>query len=671
MRRILGTKSVALFTLIMASLFVFSGCSKEEEEEALQDGSYWSVVTTEELENPGAVWPLAHEKAIVGADNEHLYITEDDGHGWVTKTLNPETGRKATDFYFTSSKGIMVGERGMLYISSDNGENWSDVFPAGVRDGDLYDIIYPATGEDNPLFICGNEGVLLRSENGGDSWEYIDLYIGEFFDSLAVVDSGVTTWFYDTTLYVTQDQITFYGGYAPTEDLIYLLGDTVGSGDTLLFFRSMDGGDSGSWEMYPFVGHFADMYFFDETNGIMVGDGGYVYTISVAESSISTASLANVGSGRDLMEIEFTDATIGWAIGTGGTVAKTTDGGSVWSLVDVDITGDITDIGFFDETEGWVVGDDVSRGTGAIKVTHDGGETWSFRSYGLGISLYGVHFVSSSEGWVVGKSGRIAHTTDGGAMWIHQDANTDKTFQDVYFADENLGWVVGFSVQLPVDTFATILYTENGGELWTAVDSLDGYRLNKVELADENTGWAIGNEGLILRTEDGGLTWSPQEAGVSAELFGLDVFDTGKAFVVGQHGTILKTTNGGTTWDVLPSGTEQSLMDIDMVDSNTGYACGSMGTILKTTDGGADWTQLDMPAYCESVFKSVAFQNSEVGWVVGKFGYVLHTVDGGESWYRQSEGFTEETLNDIFLMGSNYGWIVGNNSLLMELHPGN
>jgi len=660
---------ISLLLASVALVLLIAGCSDNEGTDAITDGTYWTEIDVEEIEIPGAIWALAHNQVIVGADNEYVYLSDDGGLGWSNVTLDAASGRNASDMYFAGSRGIMIGLRGMLYTTTDNGNTWVDAFPTGAPAGDLNDIITPATGTDNPLFISGGEGALFRSIDGGEIWEYIEVFIDHFFDSLAVIDTAEdTTWALDTTLFADQEKMNFYGGFAPTPDLIYILGDTLGGDSLFYLFRSTEGGDSGSWDMITFISQskYYDLHLFDDYNGLMVGDNGEIFDIAIEDSSISIA-LNELLTSVSLSELEFINSSLGWVIGGGGVVARTTDGGGNWEEIDVDVTGVINDISFLDENEGWLVGDDVSRSSGAIKVTYDGGDTWNFRSYGLGgVDLNGIHFVSATEGWLVGKAGRIAHTTDAGVTWIHQDANLSRSLQDLYFIDEDKGWAVGFAFNGDLDTTATILETTDGGTNWTAVDSLSGYRLNKVAFADVSNGWAVGNNGLILHSSD----WHTQQvSGVSVELFGLDVISSSVVFACGQAGTILKTTDGGATWNQLASDsiTNQTLMDIDMVTSSIGYACGNLGTVIKTTNGGTSWELLELPSHSGSVFKSVGFIDSETGWTVGFFGYIMHTADGGETWYRQNEGFSEETLNDIYILNSNRAWIVGNGSVVMEL----
>jgi len=673
MRHIFKPNLAVTLILIATSMLIFNGCTDDDGIDVPTDGSYWTIMSTEELNVPGAVYPLGHNHAIVGADNEYVYTTTDGGHSWSSISIDPATGRSATDIYFTSARGIMAGERGMLYTTDDDGASWENAASAQLTtdEADLFDIIYPATGEDNPLFIAGAQGYLLRSTDLGVSWEELQMEIWHRDSMFPIIDSlGDTIDIVDTILYATQEMMGFYGGYAVDQNLAYIMCDTFPTDEEMYVFRTTDGGDN--WEMLVMSttgsAKYYDCYFCSDTTGLIFGESGTIHSIEIAGSTVTHSFVSTMEPGQDIKEAQFINSDIGWVVGANGAIAKSTNAGANWARLDVDITGDINDIAFLDLDEGWIVGNDESRGTGAIKSTTDGGATWLFRSYGLGLSLYGLHFIDSEEGWIVGKSGRIAHTTDGGNIWIHQDANISRSLQDVHFTDANHGCVVGFSTNTATDTFATILYTNNGGESWNQVDSLFGHRLNQVEFHDGNTGWAVGNNGLIMFSNDGGATWTTQDAGVSAELFSLDVRSSDEIYAVGQYGTIIHTDDGGATWESMTSGTEQTLTDIDMVNSNTGYICGNMGCVLKTTDGGSSWTSLALPAYSATVYNSVGFINSDVGWIVGKFGYIMHTIDGGETWYRQEEGFSEETLNEIFILDAANAWIIGDASLILKAH---
>ena len=663
----------AALLVLAAMALIFAGCSEDgdDDTDAATDGSHWDLMSSDLLLTPGAVWPFSAEEAIVAADSEHVYHTTDGGQGWRISTIDPATGRGASDMYFTSSAGVLCGDLGMLYKTHDDGETWSDVSPAGVSEMESNLFGITAAPGDNPLYVAGSAGGLARSTDLGESWEDIDVAILVAESTMVVDSTGDTTWD-DTDVYLEQNKLTFHGGSAPSASVVFIAADTLTTDDEYYFLHSADGGDS--WEMLTvgLSGRFPACHFFDDSSGLVFGDDGAIYRVTLDSAGITTDYITLLGSGMHLSGSYFQDENTGWVTGAGGTVARTTDGGDSWELMDVDVTGTIEDIEFYSS---WIVGDDQSRGAGAIKLTTDGGDSWWFRSFGLGLSLNAAHFVSEMEGWVAGKSGRIARTTDGGALWIHQDAGVSKTFQDLYFTDSNHGWAVGFATSGAVDTFSTILYTDNGGETWTSLDSVYGRRLNAVEFVDNSTGWSVGDNGSIFKTVDGGASWTLQSYGGSVELFGIEVMNENELFVVGQYGNILHTTDGGTSWEThdwpgSESATEQTLYDIDFPTGSVGYACGSMGTVWKTSDGGGSWELLELPPYSNTLYKSVAFASDQSGWIVGKFGYILHTVDGGETWYRQEEGFSESSLNEVFVYNPSHAWIVGDDDIIMELVPG-
>src|SRR5437588_6872068 len=66
-----------------------------------------------------------------------------------------------------------------------------------------------------------------------------------------------------------------------------------------------------------------------------------------------------------------------------------------------------------------LIGTAVGTG-GVITHTSDGGTHWSLQTSGTTMGLAGVSFTDASNGWVVGDSGTILHTSDGGLHWAAQ-----------------------------------------------------------------------------------------------------------------------------------------------------------------------------------------------------------------------------------------------------------
>jgi photosystem II stability/assembly factor-like uncharacterized protein len=100
--------------------------------------------------------------------------------------------------------------------------------------------------------------------------------------------------------------------------------------------------------------------------------------------------------------VSFADARRGWAVGAGGTVLSTADGGRTWRRQQSDTDADLADVKFLDAREGWAVG-----ANGTIIHTTDGGATWSNVASGTSHPLERLAFASPTRGWAVGFGGTI------------------------------------------------------------------------------------------------------------------------------------------------------------------------------------------------------------------------------------------------------------------------
>jgi photosystem II stability/assembly factor-like uncharacterized protein len=74
---------------------------------------------------------------------------------------------------------------------------------------------------------------------------------------------------------------------------------------------------------------------------------------------------------------------------------------------------------FVNENTGWAVG----RG-GTILRTINGGANWSFQLSGTLNDLNSVAFFDANIGYIVGDKGIILATNDGGVKWVIQQSNT-------------------------------------------------------------------------------------------------------------------------------------------------------------------------------------------------------------------------------------------------------
>lgn len=410
-----------------------------------------------------------------------------------------------------------------------------------------------------------------------------------------------------------------------------------------------------------------------------------------------------VADGSPVGGVFFISSTTGWAVGGGGKIFKTEDGGATWRPQNAALTRGLNDVFFVDASRGWIVGD-----AGTILVTTNGGRTWETQTSPVTVNLNGVRFLNASQGWIVGNfdtaAGRttILATTNGGASWsrvmaplpeanlfgldVTNDGGTQLTavgvgnqptilrstdggttwtaqspppaldpivsLQAVEFVNASIGWIVG--------TFGTVLSTTNGGATWTQrAAPVGSANLYAVAFPNTTVGWAVGQGSVLIKSTDGGNNWLAQVSPVQGDLNGLAVLanDTQRAWAVGAGGALILTTNGGSTWTAASASSNAAYNAVDFVNSSQGWIVGANGTMLRTTNGGLTWTRMTGTT---RTLRDVDFVNATHGWAVGDQTTVLRTTDGGASWSTLSlPSGVSGTFNGVKFISPTTGWVVG------------
>jgi len=134
----------------------------------------------------------------------------------------------------------------------------------------------------------------------------------------------------------------------------------------------------------------------------------------------------------------FTDANNGTAVGDGGTVLRTTNGGNTWINQTSGTTNTLLGVSFTDANNGTAVGN-----SGTILEQPMEGTTGAAVS-GTADDLWGVSFTDTNNGTAVGfdfntVTGLILRTTNGGSTWTSQPSGAFSPLVGVSFTDANTG----------------------------------------------------------------------------------------------------------------------------------------------------------------------------------------------------------------------------------------
>lgn len=251
---------------------------------------------------------------------------------------------------------------------------------------------------------------------------------------------------------------------------------------------------------------------------LSVGEGGAVV---VSKDDGATWLKKNSGVTRELLDVFAISKTKAVAVGKGGVIIQTTNGGDAWTRVTptglsaAESVYDLHAVVFPSSSVGYAVG-----GNSLVLKTTNGGSTWnkivSPSFSGASVSLNDVVTASSSKIWVVGDSGAIAVSSNGGKTWTNQSSNTSNDLLAIAFVDSKRGFVVGAD--------RTLLKTTNAGATWVSVQAsglANDDDINDIVFGTGSSGMLTGASGTMLETNDKGDTWSLMPSSASSEIRGL------------------------------------------------------------------------------------------------------------------------------------------------------
>ncbi len=304
----------------------------------------------------------------VCANNGEIYKTSNGGNTWITITAN-------SSFSFNminSSIYYSMSDRGNFYKSIDGGLTWNNLtnintkqihrinFPNKnigylLREKSLYKSIDAGATwlniqnnnnfyndmfckDTNLIFIQGYNGSIIKSNNGGQSWQ--TQYTGSSYNSIYFIDS--------------------------------LKGYLVGDYGKII--KTVDGGNNWVLQNIGISLNLNSVFFIDSNNGYIVGSQGFIFKTT---NGGLTWSNQQYGLNQfSLYNLLFTSYNNGFIIARNGTYSillKTTNGGLTWDESIVS-NGDLNSIHFSDINNGIVVGSE-----GTIYKTENGGLNWTLQ----------------------------------------------------------------------------------------------------------------------------------------------------------------------------------------------------------------------------------------------------------------------------------------------------
>ncbi len=211
-------------------------------------------------------------------------------------------------------------------------------------------------GSSSVGYIGGNDSLLLKTTDGGQSWVEVTMSGANFSEfNSAIVNLKFVN---ETTGFM-------------------VVGQTGG------VYKTTDGGST--WSQLQISGNLCfphGLFFWNEQNGYIGGSGCFqselidIYTDGVTEPAVINSTSFNPAN--KVVDIDFLDADFGLAAST-SRFLRTTDGGMTWDTIPSGTTDVLTSIEIVNDTLAYAGYIDESAGFGLIE-THDGGLTWTMET---------------------------------------------------------------------------------------------------------------------------------------------------------------------------------------------------------------------------------------------------------------------------------------------------
>ena len=319
----------------------------------------------------------------------------------------------------------------------------------------------------------------------------------------------------------------------------------------------------------------------------------------------------------DYWGIYFINADTGWAVGEGGAVIKTTNGGQKWIWYESGIENTLRTVAAINNGQRVIAAGDG----GIIIISEDAGETWNTIPSGTTDNIWNMQMITNDIGWMVGEGGTALKTSNGGLNWIQQPMPYPNVpYWDISFLDTLFGYVCSSS--------GIVLRTTNGGSNWQIQQAGDTRSLYTIYALDTLRASAGGFAGKVVYTTDGGSNWLTAGGGISApEINKIKFMNDIKGFLASSGG-FFKSTDAGSSWasvgDLTLSGSVPTTTNLSFLAESEGYVIGDKMLIAKTNDMGEIWRR----TIVNSDFINVYFKNEQEGFI-NSSNLIYKTYDGG------------------------------------------
>lgn len=604
--------------------------------------------------------PLNYNTIYASGDGHYLYISEDGGRTWATKTIVISGSHAMLNNLMVDpldTNCVFVGgiSFGTIQRSTDRGTTWKMVLGGGISGENVVangkTIIQKPDEPGTYYFGDYTTSTVYRSTNSGATWDSLSV----IFDMVDSVDE------YNNPIAKKYGRLPICSmGIRPDSTNILLSGSITGDismskdggltwhrTDTLYNTPKKDSYDCEiTWLQFsprnPLYGYAIITYAsnINRPNGGIwrTTDGGYHWhQLGLADTSLWALAVRQNGDKDEIVVGGFNDLNYVFNPQPGlGVVRSSFDGGASWIKNDSEFDwtveipysqGDYHDMKLIAPGHGVYAGD---NGNMIYRDFSDPQNPFQVNLAGNNSSMYNNSILAvgipDPENYFAGcNGGRIFHLNR--FVTAAKEIQTGYTddIKAICFNDQQIGFFAGSN--------GFMLKTYNKMESWKRIELSTNHSINYISFADSLRGILVGDNGLIMRTTDAGESWAEVTSGTDKKINEVKYFPNGVTYAVCDKGEILRSMSDGQQWTAENIGTDRNINSLSFLNPYKGMICGDKGLAFVTTNAGETWISKAPTDWVNNMYSVDFFGNDKsTGIAVGDAGYLLKTTDKGVSW---------------------------------------
>lgn len=298
------------------------------------------------------------------------------------------------------------------------------------------------------------------------------------------------------------------------------------------------------------------------------------------------------------------------AVGWRGHIVYSDDQGRHWTQASVPVSVDLVAVSFPSASQGWAVGHG-----GVILHSADGGKSWSRQADGRSLGAATLRYY---EERARGGDAVMLKTLEDAR--VNTGNGPELPWLGVHFMNEREGFVVG--------AFNSIMRTGDGGKSWTPwmerIDNPKGFHLNAISAVGPDL-YLAAEQGTVFRLEPGGARFVALETGYRGSFFGVTGSDE-VLLAYGLGGVAYRSANHGQSWQKVDTGVRGGINGGVVLQNQHIVLATQDGKLLLASLDGTSFVPLAPPT--NMLFAGVAAVGPASVLAVGMRGSVVADASG-------------------------------------------